>query len=89
MKRDELNAIIKNVALLGQLGLSIIMPMLLSIGICWYLNTRLGVGLWIYIFGFIFGIGSSFMTAYKFYLAEIQKTKKENKKKRVSFNRHI
>ena len=29
------------------------------------------------------------MTAYKFYQNEIQKEKKENKKKKVSFNRHV
>lgn len=47
--------------------------------------------MWIYIVGFFFGIGASFMTAYKFYLSEIQKEKKENKnkKKRVSFNKHM
>ena len=89
MKRAELNSIVKNVALLGQLGLSVIMPMLICIAACWYLNTHLGVGLWVYILGFFFGLGSSFMTAYKFYLSEIQKEKKENKVKKVSYNRHI
>lgn len=91
IKQEDLKLIMKNIALLGQLGLSIIMPMLLCMALCWFLNTRAGAGLWIYIPGFIFGIGASFMTAYKFYLSEIQKEKKEekNKKQRVSFNRHI
>lgn len=89
MKRAELNSIVKHVALLGQLGLSVLMPLLLCLAFCWYLNTKHNVGLWIYLIGFFFGIGSSFMTAYKFYQNEIQKEKKENKKKRVSFNRHV
>ena len=90
MKREDFNNILKNMALLSQLGLSIVMPMLICIALCWYLNAQKGVGMWIYFVGFFFGIGASFMTAYKFYLSEIQKEKKENKKKkkRVSFNKH-
>lgn len=89
MKREEFNEIIKNVSLLGQLGLSVIMPLLLCMGACWLLNNRCNVGLWVYIPGFILGIGAGFMTAYKFYLAQIHKEKKENRKKKVAFNRHI
>lgn len=88
MKREELNAILRNVTLIGQLGLSVMMPMLLCIGLAWYLNSRQGLGLWVYIPGFFFGLGSSFMTAYKFYQTQINKEKKENPKKKVSFNRH-
>ena len=88
MNREEINSVMKNVALLSQLGLSVIMPTLLCVALCWYLNTHLNVGLWVYIPGFSFGLLSSFMTAYKFYLSEISKTKKENKKKKVAFNRH-
>lgn len=89
VKRDVFNSIVKNIALLGQLGLSVIMPLLLCIALCWYLTTRLEVGMWVYIPGFLFGLGSSFMTAYKFYLAQVQKDKKEEKKTRVSFNKHL
>lgn len=87
MKREELRNIFKNVALLSQLGLSIIMPILICIGICAFLTNRLSVGSWIYILGFVFGLGASFMTVYKFYLAETNKSKKEEKKT-VSFNSH-
>ena len=87
VKRGELNEIVKQISLLGQLGLSIIMPLLMCIALCWYLTTYHGVGLWVYIPGFIFGLGGSAMTVYKFYLSEIRKNKKEEKKT-VSFNRH-
>ncbi len=79
--------ILKNITLIGQLGLSFIMPTLICVLVCAYLNTQKGVGGWVYIPGFILGIGSSFMTAYKFYKANVSK-EKEDKKKRVSFNRH-
>lgn len=87
MKRSEFNEIIKNVAFLGQLGLSLIMPVLLCIALCVFLSNRFGIGTWIYIPGFVFGLGASFMTAYKFYVSETKKSKKEEKKT-VSFNNH-
>lgn len=87
MKRGELNDIIKNVAFLGQLGLSLIMPVLLCIALCVFLSNRFNIGAWIYIPGFIFGFGASFMTAYKFYISETKKSKKEEKKT-ISFNKH-
>lgn len=89
MSREELNKIVKNLALITQLGLSFIMPTLLCVWLSWYLNMKKGVGLWIYIPGFILGLGSSFMTAYKFYLSVISKEKKEDKDKKVSFNEHL
>lgn len=43
-----------------------------------WLNSRFMIGGWIYIPGFIMGLGGSFMTAYKLYLA-IMKTQKKKK----------
>ena len=80
------NEILRNITLIGQLGLSFIMPTLICVLLCAFLTVKAGVGEWVYIPGFILGIGSSFMTAYKFYKADISKEKEE--KKRVSFNKH-
>ena len=89
MDRKILREILKNITLVGQLGLSFIMPVLLCVGLCWFLTDRFGVGAWIYILGFVFGLGASFMTAYKFYLSVVAKEEKEaEKNKKVSFNRH-
>ena len=83
--------IYQNVLMLSQLGLSFITPLLLCLGLCWFLNAKAGAGMWVYIPGFFFGLGGSFMTAYKFYLMTVKKTEKEEKsgKKKVSFNRHL
>ena len=78
---------LKNITLITQFGLSLITPVLLCIGLCWFLCNRYQIGGWVYILGFFFGIGASFMTAYKFYLAEMNRQKKEEKPK-ISFNRH-
>lgn len=80
--------IIKNLTLLTQFGLSFITPLLVCLGICWWLSVHMGAGSWIFIPGFFFGMGSSGMVAYKFYQSVSSREKKEKKKTRVSFNRH-
>ncbi|WP_373216354.1 AtpZ/AtpI family protein [Ruminococcus sp. 5_1_39BFAA] len=80
--------IIKNLTMLSQLGLSFITPLLLCVAVCWWLTAYMGVGGWVYIPGFFFGLGGSFTVAYKLYLSVMNRQKKEEKKKKVSFNRH-
>lgn len=88
----EWSNVIKNITMLSQFGLSFITPTLLCLAICWWLSSRLGMGGWIYIPGFFFGMGGSGMVAYKFYLSVTRKNEKKEKKERktpVSFNRHF
>lgn len=80
---------LRNLTLLTQLGLSLIMPILLCILFCWFLTSQFGIGGWIYIIGIIFGLGGSFMTGYKLYLSESAKSKKEAEKQKVNFNSHF
>lgn len=79
---------VKNITMLSQFGLSFITPLLLCLAICWWLNSQLGLGGWIYIPGFFFGLGGSFTVAYKLYLSVTNRQEKDRKKK-VSFNRHV
>ncbi len=81
--------LVKNITMLSQLGLSLITPILLCLAICWMLVSKTGVGGWIYILGFFFGLGGSGTVAYKFYLSISRQHEKEEKKKKVSFNRHL
>lgn len=83
--------IIRNLTMLTQFGLSFITPLLLCLAGCWWLTSHTGVGLWIYIPGFFFGMGGSGMVAYKLYLAVTAREakKKEKEKQKISFNRHI
>ncbi len=64
----ELTNIFKNMSLVSQFGLSLITPTLLMLGLCWWLTSSFGLGGWVYIPGFFFGLGGSFTVAYKFYL---------------------
>lgn len=79
---------VKNLTMLSQLGLSFITPLLLCLAVCWWLTGHAGLGGWVYIPGFFFGLGGSFMVAYKFYLSVMERHKKEQKKDKASFNRH-
>ena len=80
--------ILKNISMLGQLGLNIIIPIILCVLLCWFLTNNVGLGEWVFIPGLILGIGGSFMSGYKFYLSESKKAKKDKDKNKVSFNKH-
>lgn len=83
----------RNFSMVGQLGLSLAMPLLLCVLFCSWLVSRFGAGSWVYIPGFFFGLGGSFMTAYKVYLAVTKETaqsrkKKSGKNRGAAFNSH-
>ena len=82
MKKTDLRDVFRNLALASQFGISFISPLLLCVVLCWWLTTRLGLGGWIYIPGFFFGLGGSFSIAYKLYLTVTGQLKKEKKKKK-------
>ena len=84
--------ILRNLSLLSQMGISLAAPLLLCLFLCSWLNSHFMIGGWIYIPGFIMGLGGSFMTAYKLYLVimkEQKTTKKKNREHERSFNRHV
>lgn len=79
----------KQITLLTQFGLSLITPLLVCLAVSWWLASKTGIGAWVYIPGFFFGLGSSGMVAYKLYLSVSKQEKKEKKKDKISFNRHL
>jgi hypothetical protein len=92
MQAKRMSEIISQFAMVGQLGLSLLMPLLMCLFVCYLLCARLSVGAWVYIPGFILGLGGSMTTAYKVYLAVIHREEKKRKEKsnaEISFNRHI
>ena len=48
--------IIKNMTMLTQFGLSFVTPIFLCLALCWWLNIHVGIGAWVYIPGFFFGL---------------------------------
>ncbi len=85
----DLSKIIRQLTLVGQLGLSLATPLLLCLFVCYLLTSKLSAPAWIYIPGFILGIGSSMMTAWKFYTAVVSRDNKKKKDSTVSFNDHV
>lgn len=81
--------LMKNITILTQFGLSLVAPLLMCLGICMWLSQRMDIGGWIYIPAFFFGLGGSGMVGYKLYLSVQNRHKKEEKKKKVSFNKHL
>ena len=72
-------AISQRLVMIGQLGLSLLMPLLLCLGACYLLTSKLGLGL---------GLGGSFMTAYKLWLSVNRKAHEEGEAAETAFNRH-
>ncbi len=85
---EHWSKVLQQLPMVGQLGLSLVVPVLLCMGFCWWLTDRFAVGGWVYIPGLIFGLGASFMTAYKVYLKETKKADKD-KTDEIRINRHV
>ena len=85
----DLSQVFKHLTLVTQLGLSLAMPLLLCLFVCYLLTSRLSAPAWIYLPGFILGLGSSMMTAWKFYTAVVSRDAGKKKgKDTISFNDH-
>ncbi|WP_242835960.1 AtpZ/AtpI family protein [Butyrivibrio sp. FCS014] len=92
MEVRSVSKLIGQFAMVGQLGLSLLMPLLMCLFACYLLVTKLSVGVWVYIPGFILGLGASWMTAYKVYLSVVHKEDKKKLKRdpnEVNFSKHI
>ena len=92
MEVRNVSKLIGQFAMVGQLGLSLLMPLLMCLFACYLLVSKLSAPVWIYIPGFILGLGASMTTAYKVYLSVIhreEKKKKERDSGEVYFNKHV
>ena len=91
-KMKKWTDIIGKLTMLTQFSLSLVTPLLLCLGLCWWISNRWSVGGWIYLVGFFFGLGGSGMTAWKVYCSVVnrqERTEKEKRKSKVSFNRQL
>lgn len=92
MEVRNVSKLIGQFAMVGQLGLSLLMPLLMCLFACYLLVSKLSLPVWIYIPGFILGLGASMTTAYKVYLSVVQKEEKKRIKRNpneVYFSKHI
>ncbi len=92
MEIRKASRLIGQFAMVGQLGLSLLMPLLMCLFACYLLVSRLSVGAWVYIPGFILGLGASMTTAYKVYLSVVHKEEKKKLKRdpnEVYISKHL
>lgn len=89
-RMKNISEILKQLSMLTQFGLTLLVPTVLCLGGCYLLIRKTGIGMWIYIPGLILGLGSSAMVAWKFCRQVLKDEKKEAEKKdrTISFNRH-
>lgn len=72
----------------GQLGFSLLFPLLCFLGDCWWLNTRMGVGVWVYVPGFLLGLAVGGSTFAAFVRQWLRQAKGESKPRPGGFNQH-
>lgn len=89
LDRKQMRDILRQISMLSQFGLSLIMPILICVLLCAWLCSRFDIGGWIFIPGFILGLGASFTTGYKFYMSETRKSGKESSERKRGYNSHI
>lgn len=80
--------LLRNLAWLTQLGLSIIAPPVLCIGGCWWLQARFNLGVWIMVLGIVLGLGASASGALQFYRMVRRQAEKGKKDPPSAFNTH-
>ena len=82
----KLYQVMKDLCWVGQLGLSLIMPLLLCILACWWAVTRFQLPPWLYIPAVALGLGGGAVTAREFYRMTMRRGEKT--KPPVASNRH-
>lgn len=85
---NKMYAALENLVWVAQLGVSIIMPLLLCLALCWWLVNSLHWGGWVYVPGILLGLGGGGVTFADFAKRWMARAKKEGKKTPPGFNRH-
>ena len=72
---------------LTQLGLSILLPLLLCLGGCWWATNRWDWPLWVYLPGILLGLAAGAKSFWVFAKERLDRAKQEHPR-RVGFNSH-
>ncbi len=72
-----------------QLGLSLVTPLLLTMGLCWWLVSRFGWSGWIFLPGVLLGLGAGVVSFRSFSRSILRRPENRTREKPpVRFNRH-
>ena len=91
--KGQWSEILRNLSVIGQLGLSLLTPTVGCLLLCMFLQQKFSLGGWIFIPGLILGLGSSATTGWKFaqVVLRSESRKDEEAQKRgkgTFFNQH-
>lgn len=78
---------LEDIVWLTQLGLSMLLPLLLCLGGCWWAVNRWGWPEWVYLPGVFLGLAAGAQNFWVFARERMERAKKE-KTSRVGFNSH-
>ena len=77
----ELNKLMTGIFYVGQLGLDLIMPVILCMLLAWFLDSKFGFGLFVFLPALVIGIAAGVTNFKKFYHKMVMKdVKKRNPK---------
>ena len=80
--------ILRGVALLTQLGLSVAAPPLLLVWLAQWLQKRYELGAWVTLVGLVVGLVSSACGLYQFYKTILRQSERDTEQQPPSFDRH-
>ena len=80
--------ILRGVALLTQLGLSVAAPTLLTVWLAQWLQKRFELGAWVPLAGLAVGLVSSACGLYHFYKTTLRQSERDSEKQPPSFDSH-
>lgn len=80
--------VLRNLTWLTQLGMSIIAPPVLCIGVCFWLQHRFSLGVWIMLLGVVLGLGAALSSAFRFGQMVLNQAEKESAAQPRSYNDH-
>lgn len=85
---NQFTKILRGVALLTQLGLSVAAPPLLTVWLSQWLQKRFELGAWVTIVGLVVGLISSACGLYQFYKSILRQSERDSEKQPPSFDSH-
>lgn len=79
---------VEQIAWVGQLGFSLLFPLVCLLGLCWLLTTRFGVGGWVYVPGILLGLAVGASTFLQFARKWMKRAERDAKRRSSGFNQH-
>ena len=86
---DTMQKLFRGIALVGQLGFSLITPPVVLLWLAHWLQTKYQLGVWITVLALIFGLLTSVSTALQFYRKITAKKDKNQANPPRSYTDHI